>query len=226
MKNLKYILLVVVLAVFSCEDDFLEVVPETSIGTENFFNTEEDLNIYINSLYNFPGTDIYYYDRATDNAATTGNTELKTMMVSTPSSTTVTGGWNWGSLRSINLFLENFEKAAIDQDKLNHFEGLGRFFRANFYYGMVKRYSDVPYYDYVINTDDTEALMKARDPRELVVEKVFEDYQFAIENIFEAQPQGAEALAAGHVPRLIDRGHRRSETRSSQGLFASRGTTT
>ena len=191
MKNLKYILLAAIFAVFSCEDDFLEVVPETSIGTENFFNTEEDLNIYINSLYNFPGTGIYYNDRATDNAGTTGNTELKTMMVSTPSSTTVTGGWGWGTLRSVNLFLENFEKADLDQEKMDHFEGLARFFRANFYYGMVKRYSDVPYYDFVINTDDTEALMKARDPREFVVEKVFEDYQFAIDHVFVDQPDGA-----------------------------------
>lgn len=191
MKKLKYIFLLALIGVFACEDDFLEVVPETSIGTENFFNTEEDLQIYINSLYNFPGVGNYNADRATDNATTTGNTELKTMMVSTPSSTTITGGWNWGTLRSINLFLENFDRADISTEKLNHFEGLARFFRAQFYMGMVKRYSDVPYYDFVIDTDDTEALTRARDPRTVVVDKIFDDYQFAADNVFENQPSGA-----------------------------------
>lgn len=191
MKKIKFLTLFILLGLLACEDDFLDVVPETSIGTENFFNTEEDLQIYINSLYNFPGVGIYNADRATDNAATTGNTELKTMMISNPSSSTITGGWNWGTLRSINLFLENFERAQISEEKLDHFEGLARFFRAQFYFGMVKRYSDVPYYDFVISTDDTEALTKSRDSRTFVVDKIFEDYQFAIDHIFENQPSGA-----------------------------------
>lgn len=192
MKNYKsFIALFLVLSFTACNDDFLEVVPETSIGVENFFNTEEDLKIYINSLYSFPGVGTYNADRATDNAATTGNTELKTMMVGSPNSTTITSGWHWGTLRSINLFLENFDKAAIAQEKLNHYEGVARFFRAQFYMDKVKRYSDVPYYDYVIGTDDEEALNKARDPRTLVVDKIFEDYQFAIENIFENEVDGA-----------------------------------
>ncbi|WP_421976255.1 RagB/SusD family nutrient uptake outer membrane protein [Roseivirga seohaensis] len=192
MKNFKILIALFLIGlVTACNDNFLDVVPETSIGVENFFNTEEDLNIYVNSLYNFPGSGIYYADGGTDNAATTGNTEIKTMMVSTASSSTITSGWNWGALRSINLFLENFDKANISQEKLNHFEGLGRFFRAQFYYDKVKRYSDVPYYDFVIETGDTEALNKPRDSREMVVDKVFEDYQFAIENIFENQPDGA-----------------------------------
>jgi len=191
MKKIKYIFLFALVGLFGCDDEFLDVVPETSIGAENFFNTEEDLQIYINSLYNFPGVGIYNADRATDNATTTGNTELKTMMVSNPSSSTITGGWSWTTLRSINLFLENFDRAEISQEKLDHFEGMARFFRAQFYMGMVKRYSDVPYYDFVINTDDVEALTKARDPRTFVVDKIFEDYQFAADHIFESQPSGA-----------------------------------
>lgn len=181
------------LAVFmlACNDDFLDRTPETSIGTENFFNTEEDLNIYINGLYNFPGSGIYYGDHGTDNAATTGNTELKTMMVGSPSSATITGGWDWDQLRAINLFLENFDRADIPEEKKNHFEGLARFFRAQFYYDKVKRYSDVPWYDFVIEPDNTDALNSPRDPRQMVVELLFEDYQFAVDNILADQPSGA-----------------------------------
>jgi len=187
----------------SCNDDFLDRTPETSIGKENFFNSEADLNLYINNLYNFQGWGMYISDLATDNSATTGNTEIKSIMTGNASSQTVTGGWNWGQLRTINFFLENFEKADISVETKNHFEGLARFFRARFYMDKVQRYSDVPFYDFVLETDDEEALTKATDPRTLVIEKIFEDYTFAVNNIFESQPSGAvnRAIAKAYMAR-------------------------
>lgn len=175
----------------ACNDEFLDRVPETSIGKENFFNTEEDLKIYINGLYNFPGVGLFIEDRATDNAATTGNMEIKTMMTSSPSSSTILSGWDWNQLRSINFFLENFQRAALSDEVLNHNEGVARLFRANFYMDKVKRYSDVPWYDQVIGSGDEEALLKKQDSREIVVDKLFEDYQFAAENVYQVQPSGA-----------------------------------
>lgn len=71
----------------SCNDDFLEQLPETEIGAEKFFNTEEDLSIYVNGLYNFPGIGLYSEDEATDNMATTGNREIKTLMTTDANST-------------------------------------------------------------------------------------------------------------------------------------------
>src|SRR5690606_22598355 len=131
----------------ACNDEFLNKLPETSVGKENFFNTEEDLNLAIYNLYDFPSTGIYTAAAytLTDNAYATGNVELKTMMTTTPSSTTITGGWNWEQLRNVNFFLENFRNAKIPEERLAHFEGLARFFRARFYASKVKRYSDVPW---------------------------------------------------------------------------------
>ncbi|MCB0630392.1 MAG: RagB/SusD family nutrient uptake outer membrane protein [Saprospiraceae bacterium] len=181
------------LVLSACNNDFLDRFPETSIGKENFFNSEEDLSLYIYNLYNFPGGGIYSADgyATTDNAANTGATELKTMMTTDPSSATITGGWNWDRLRTINFFLENFGKADITREALDHFEGLARFFRAQFYVDKVKRYSDVPFYDEVINTDDEAALYKARDPRSMVVDKIMEDFQFAVDHIRADQEDGA-----------------------------------
>ena len=102
----------------ACNDEFLDRTPETSIGKENFFNSEADLNLYINNLYNFQGWDMFISDLATDNASTTGNLEIKTMMTTSPSSATITGGWNWDQLRTINFFLENFDKADISAGKI------------------------------------------------------------------------------------------------------------
>ncbi len=175
----------------SCNDDFLDRAPETSIGKENFFNSEADLSLYINNLYNFQGWGMFIADLATDNAATTGNLEIKTIMTTAPNSATISGGWNWGELRTINFFLDNFTKADVSPATLDHFEGLARFFRARFYMNKVKRYSDVPFYDQVIETDDVDALTKPSDPRAMVIDRIFEDYAFAAEKIFENQPSGA-----------------------------------
>jgi hypothetical protein len=180
-----------ILLTIACNDDFLERFPETSIGKENFFNSEEDLNMYINNLYDFPGVWNYVEDLATDNAATTGNTELKTMMISTPSSSTITGGWTWERLRTANFFLENFRKANISEVQLNHFEGLARFFRARFYVDKVKRYSDVPWYDQVIDSNDEELLFKGRDSRSMSVDKIFEDFEFAAANVLDDSRAGS-----------------------------------
>ncbi len=185
----------VLLVIFasSCNDDFLDKLPETSIGKENFFNTEEDLNLAVYNLYDFPSTDIYTNEAytLTDNAYSTGNVELKTMMTTTPSSTTITGGWNWGQLRNVNFFLENFSNAKISEERLAHFEGLARFFRARFYVNKVKRYSDVPWVGEVITTDNEDRLFGGRDPRETVVDNLLADYEFAANHVDATSPQGA-----------------------------------
>lgn len=194
MKRTISILSLIILALVSgCNDDFMDRYPETSIGKENFFNSQEDLSMYIHGLYNFPGVWQYAEDgySTSDNASNTGNSELKTMMVGDPTPSTITGGWNWSRLRDINFFLENFDKADIPQQELDHYEGLARFFRARFYMNKVKRYSDVPWYSQMIEANDEEDLYKKRDPRAAVVDSLFADYAFASSHVREEQPAGA-----------------------------------
>ncbi len=178
------------LCLAACNDDFMDRFPETEIGIENFFNSEEDLKMYLHNLYDFP-VGYRNADAATDNAATTGNMEIKTMMTGSPSSANINGGWDWGRLRTVNLFLENFRKAQLGDELLNHYEGVARFFRARFYMEKVKRFSDVPWYDKVLGTNDEDQLYKPRDPREMVVQKIFEDYEFAAKHVLPSQPAGA-----------------------------------
>lgn len=187
---------ILVLSTVACNDDFLDKTPETDIDAGSFFNTEEDLNLYIYNLYDFPSTGIYTSEAytLTDNGFSTGNVELKNMMTTNPSSTTITSGWNkgdWEQLRKANFFLENFSKAGITAEKLSHFEGLARFFRARFYVEKVQRYSDVPWIDKVVTTDNGDILFGQRDSREMVVGKIMEDYDFAISNVDVSAIKGA-----------------------------------
>ena len=194
MKNILFatgITLIILLS--GCNDDFMNRVPKTEIGVENFFKSEQDLRMYTYNFYDFPGPPIMVDDgEGTDNMANTSNYELRNIMLSSdPSSSTVSGGWNWSKLRSINLFMDNFRKADLPEEALAHYEGIARFFRAKFYMEKVKRFSDVPWYDTEIGTGDDDLLFKARDPRDMVVQKIFEDYQFAAENVWVDEPVGA-----------------------------------
>ncbi len=187
-KTFLYIASILILS--ACNDDFMDRYPQTSIAPEEFFKTEEDLALYINGLISLPGMGQYQADQSSDNMATTGAIEIKNIMTGAPSSQTITGGWNWGRLRNINYFLDNLSNTNASPEALNHFAGIARFYRAQFYMDMVKRYSDVPWYDQLLSPTDEE-LYKPRDPRALVMEKVMEDLDFASTHVREDVPTGS-----------------------------------
>ncbi len=184
MKNTYKIIVVFLLALVGCNDDFLDTNPEAAIAKDNFFNSESDLQLYINGLHSLPGYGIFLSDQGTDDMATTGAVEIKNITVGSPSAENISSGWSWGRLRSINFFLENFNKADIEEEAKMHFEGLGKYYRAAFYFDKVKRYSDVPWYSKTLDPED-ESLYKPRDPRAMVIDSIIGDIQFASQHIRE-----------------------------------------
>ncbi len=183
------------LALTSCQEDFMDRYPQTSIAPEAFFKTGEDLELYVNGLLAMPGMGNYLGDQSSDNMATTGAVEIKNIMTGTPSSQTVTSGWNWARLRNINYFLDNYQKAVAPDDAVAHFVGLARYYRAQFYFDMVKRYSNVPWYDKTLNPGD-EDLYKTQDSRETVMAKVVEDLEYAAAHVRETGPVGTPTVWA------------------------------
>lgn len=187
----KIILLPLLITAFvlqGCDDNLLDVEPKTEIGRENFFNSAADLQMYLNSMINWKNVMDLNHEQS-DDATTTGSSEIRNMMVFDQTSRDFTSGWDWEGLRNINYFLENFEKADIPQEALDHYEGVARFHRARFYMDKVQRFGDVPWYDKVLGTND-EDLFKARDSREFVIDKIFEDLQFAANHVRESAPAG------------------------------------
>lgn len=183
-RYIKLSLLTASLLTFAgCNDSYLDQLPETMVQKENFFKTESDLDMYALNLYDFLDNGFYEQDATTDNASTTGNKEIKNILLGTASESNITEGWNWEKLRDINFMLENLSKANISEAKLKHYEGLARYFRARFYVSKVQRFSDVPWIDKVVKVEDEAVLFGKRDPRELVVGKIMEDFKFAFENV-------------------------------------------
>ncbi len=188
----KYIIYILIFNLFwisSCNEDFMDRYTQTSISPEDFFKTEEDLRLYVDGLLSLPGMFEYQADQSSDNMATTGAVEIKSIMTGSPNSQNITGGWSWTRLRNINYFLENSPNADASPEAIQHYEGLARYYRAVFYFGMVKRYSDVPFYDQLLSPSDEE-LYKGRDSRETVVNGILEDLEFAAQHVREEVPSG------------------------------------
>lgn len=175
------------LALTSC-DSFLNCEPENSFSSEGFLESESDLRLYTNGfLQSFlPSEETIAWggDQYADFCATRSST---TFLIGDTWDDTQQGGWgtgDWGDLRQINYFLDNLPnaKGKVTDAIYLHNEGVGRFWRAYFYYGMVRTFGNVPWYETTLDVDNRDELYKPRDKREVVMDKILEDLDFACTN--------------------------------------------
>lgn len=179
MKKFKYIAaLFVSMSLTSCN---LEEVPVDTATNQAIFGSAAGLELYTNSFYDLlPGTDVGVFqgDDVSDLVARNG---VDNLLAPNALSPITSSGWSWGGLRNINYFIENAELSSVPQK--NHYLGMAKFFRALFYFDMVKRFGDVPWIDKTIEIDDEATLFGPRISRFEVMEKVLADLDYAIENI-------------------------------------------
>ena len=156
---------------------FLDREPLAEISPSNFFRTEKDLQLYTNSFYSVIPSAEGIYNEDIDNIVKTTLPDIVTGKRVVPTSG---GGWDWGELRKINYFLQNYKSQGISDQVANRYVGIAKFFRALFYFEKVQRFGDVPWYSKVIETSDEEYLTKPRDPRTLVMDSVLADINDAV----------------------------------------------
>ncbi|SMC80517.1 RagB/SusD family nutrient uptake outer membrane protein [Pedobacter nyackensis] len=209
MKKQLYIILIAALSTFSaCKKGGLDRFPQDAIAPEIFLNNESDLSLYVNGLLSQPDQSSYLNDQSSDNVATTAAVEVKNIMGGNVSAQNLTTGWTWTRLRNINWFLENYRKAQVTEIVKNHYAGLARYYRAEFYLDKMKRFSDIPWYSGTLNPGDKD-LYKGRDPRALIADSIMADLDFAYKNVKEAVPVGTPgkwAVAASYVRAALYEG--------------------
>lgn len=173
-KNILYIGIASLLLA-SCS---LDELPGDEISPESFFKTENDLKLYCNSFYGaLPGAQVFYQESTDDIVGRDMSEALRGTRI-IPN----TGGdWVFTDLRNINFFLEHSHQCA-DVKARAKYDGVARFFRAYFYFKMVKKFGDVPWYDRVLGDKDPD-LLKPRTPRTELLEYMLEDIDYAIANL-------------------------------------------
>ncbi|MGH7577699.1 MAG: RagB/SusD family nutrient uptake outer membrane protein, partial [Longimicrobiales bacterium] len=159
----------------------LEQNPVSETDSRSVFGSEAGLELYTNSFVEvLPDVNtIIEGDAMSDYAATRG---VSAFIREGGFDAGTNGSWPWDALRNINFFLENNVNPALPEAVRNHYNGIARFYRAWFYFDKVKRFGDVPWIDRALAADD-EQLFAGRDPRGMVMDRVLEDIDYAIENI-------------------------------------------
>lgn len=179
-----YIVGILPLLWIGCNDEFLDRYPETSISPEIYFVNVKDLELYTNTYYDMVSPQ--FCDFVSDNCASLADAHENNSLIRGSLSPATVGGWNnWGQLRRLNFFMDNVHRVSGNPQEINHYIGLTRLQRAIWYYNMVKRYNDVPWYAKALTDTDEELLYKARDPRVLIVDSVMADLDFAVRHISE-----------------------------------------
>ncbi|MDX9881541.1 MAG: RagB/SusD family nutrient uptake outer membrane protein [Prolixibacteraceae bacterium] len=179
MKKIIYSILAIGILLTACD---LYEAPVDTVGKDAIFGSESGLKTYSYSFYNMlpTGSDLNQIEIDLVDFGAINN--INTFITKNAYSETSSSGWSWSALRNINYFIVNCTDPKISETVRNHYIGIARFFRAWFYYDMVRTFGDVPWIDKPLDVDDEE-LYAPRDSRELVMEKVYEDLQFACNNI-------------------------------------------
>lgn len=211
MKNslLKYsVILVATMMMVSCNDEFLERFPLDEISAETFWNTENDLKVYNNRIYDLAKSDndvpilhghdagfsshrwsFWMLDEFADNIAPTHSRHTRYQQVRAGKHTVPSGPqWygyrdnGWRFVRTINIGLENYSNASVSQEIIDKYAAEARLFRGWFYADKVSKFGNVPWLDKELNIDSPELYAK-RTPREEVMTNVLADLTFATEKL-------------------------------------------
>ena len=200
MKILKYIFIIAIIGMSSCNDDFLSLEPMDKVSAADLFSNADGINAFManlygkapiedfNSVFNSPsGTGISWNPPWPNNAGFYPPV-MTDDAVASQHQTVV--GWEgrdfaWWEAgykfnKDVNLLLEIIPELEIDQESKDQLEGEALFLRAYTYYALAKRYGGVPI---ILSTGNINDGLETLDiPRS--TEK--ETWDFALETCDEA----------------------------------------
>lgn len=213
MKLKRYIFALGFVSVLTaCNDNFMERYPLDKVTDENFWKTENDLKLYLNTLYptyiqghlsgwsdskmyplNITGSPLMYGDVYSDNAVKNGSEDSR-MAGEYPTPTGAGNtGWSWTDMRKINYFLTHYQRADLPEAKKLQYAAEVRFFKACDYYKKVLFFGDVPWLSRDLNVD-SEELYAPRNPRTEVMDSVLWCLNQAVEYLPEKGSEEAGRL--------------------------------
>ena len=174
--KLKYLALAGLLGFTAC-DDVIDLKPLDSFTDESYWTSVDDLRGYANRFYTLLSGPSSSGDEQSDNRVKASyDAWLYNEYVVDQAS-----DWSWTNIRNLNFFMNRYQRVTGSEADINAQVAVIRFFRALEYYSKIKSYGDVPWYEKDLTDGDQEELFKPRDSRDMVLGKVIEDLEFAIQ---------------------------------------------
>ena len=169
-------------------DDYLEKPPLDSLTDETYWTSESNVRSFSWGFYTsyFSGYGSGYTwgkffssQTLNDDFAPSSPTQFRRTV---PTAAT-NSYWTFSYVRKANIFLDRIQTVPMSDEAIQHWSGVARFFRAMEYHDLVKQFGDVPWYESELDQTNTEELFRPRDSREFVMDRVLEDFEFAINNV-------------------------------------------
>jgi hypothetical protein len=174
MKRVVFAILIITLFfVMSC-DDYLDIQPKDTLTDKGLSFSKNEMEMYCNQYYtSLPGNLSHWAwesDAASDNdvPANYGWSGLTFGTQTIPSSG---GGWDFSQIRSVNFFLENYSKSTEPQSVQQKYVGEVLFWKAYFYFNLMKNFGDLPWLTKTLDVDSPE-LMGERISRSVIADSI------------------------------------------------------
>ncbi|MEG2402517.1 MAG: RagB/SusD family nutrient uptake outer membrane protein [Muribaculaceae bacterium] len=190
----KYILYSSILAIAasmaSCNDALDKDPLDRFINNPAYWSNPGNVDGQCNAFYeeflaygNAGGGGLYYFKTLNDDQAS--NTFADWANINPPSASS---DWRnpYEEIRRANIIIDGVKSSSLDEKTKNHYLGIARLMRAWEHYQLVRMYGDVQWIEKYLDITDTGILYGKRDKRDLVMDKVLADLDFACANINEA----------------------------------------
>ena len=190
MKKIHVLIcMIALLSVTSCVN--LDLNPPSAASSENWFSSPEEVRISLNDFFRstfFVIEEGWTLDRNTDDWAQRTNIytiaagSLNASSTSNPNIKTV-WSYTYKNISRANRILEALDKleGKYSTTELNTLRAEARFFRAFAYSRLITLWGDVPFY--VTSITPEEAFEMGRTDKAVVLKQIYEDYDYAAENL-------------------------------------------
>lgn len=196
MKNILFTLCILLLVGTSCQKDFLDLAPKSTISPANFFKTSGDAVTAVNGCYKslavggqYGGTFQVLMEQRGDNfsdqdpSSGAGQNYQINRFSDNPGNTNLYNSWIaiYSSIFRCNTVLESIDPITMDNTLKNRIKGEASFIRALNYFNLVRFWGAVPLVTKTI--DPVSARDLKRDAVSAVYAQIEADLKFAAANL-------------------------------------------
>lgn len=183
----KFCLLGTLLSLFACNDMLDNPPLDRFENNPDFWNNPDNVEGITNSFYNSftaygnnGGYGLFYFPSISDNQV--GNPFQDWEYTSIPATSSA---WNngWTKIRLANTIISNVEQSSLSPSHKSQFIAIARLMRAWHYFILVQRYGDLQWIDTPLSISDTTTLYGARISRDIIMDNILLDLEFATENM-------------------------------------------
>ena len=197
MKTIKKISAIICFCILAngCTKSFLDRSPISNANAVNYYKTQADFEIAMNSTYATlytvyaPEAAVSYTELLGDNAtlySVAGNQADKWAFrdyTIESSNTLVYQFWqeNYKAIFNVNTVLDKIQVAGLDETFSNRVKAEMMFLRGLYYYNMVQLFGDLPLVTKVLTAEESYGVL--RSPIAQVYTQIVNDLSFAVNNL-------------------------------------------